>query len=783
MDTTKAMTNFYSLGLVGSGIGVWWIKYENGMYIHYQTESSCNLFNQELKNNPPKEIYGEGWEASLVDVVEINSSYKGIINNGVSKIKDIIAGVSTFCEYNMPWVNEIGEEMWLTDKAYLVDSNEDGTAKTIVGVTINESLRGSRRDRYHKIEEVNIKLRSAEKRIIDFADFLVWSMNYKEFPDGDYLFSNDEYSSVLGLDKNQDGYIKFSDIILTAADDAEGKQTMTNLIEKFSMALNNKSDKFIGVLVKHRNLKTKEVMYLKHYTRVDERDANGKIIRISGYLVDVTTEIKTQRENEELDLKNKELQLAQKLAVNSGNVLIWFLNTETSPKQDYFFGNEILFQKLGIKKYLNDYFLIQDFNNTIYTEDAEGQKLYNEYIELDNLIDSNDIQSYSKKLVKHKNPLTGDILYLEHSFAVEERYPDTSLKIRGGFMNDITQETLYRKRIEFLVKHDSVTGLYNRNKFEEFVSSSYIPSNYTLLVIDIDGLKFINDAFGHYTGDEVIKILANILTTIFRNDSKIYRIGGDEFTVITSDIDPISIDERIKYIKQLIKEGVKDTTLSFSISVGYEIVIENSLDFNTAFISAENIMYRRKLSIRSSRKSQTMDTVLTTLNTKTEETKEHCDRLGYYAVKILQEIGYTRTSDLEDIKLLCRVHDIGKITVSEELLSKPGKLTDKEYAKIKTHSEAGFKIIKNIVESDVIANGVLYHHERFDGTGYPFGLKGDEIPLYAKIVAVCDSFDVMVVGRPYQQKKTHNEAIDELIRCSGTQFDPNIVDVFVTLFK
>jgi len=194
-------------------------------------------------------------------------------------------------------------------------------------------------------------------------------------------------------------------------------------------------------------------------------------------------------------------------------------------------------------------------------------------------------------------------------------------------------------------------------------------------------------------------------------------------------------------------------------------------------------MYRRKLGIRSSRKSQTMEAVLETLNTKTEETKEHCDRIGSFAVEIMKALGYTRTSDLDDIKLLCKVHDIGKITISEEILSKPDKLTDEEYNKIKNHSEAGFKIIKNIVESDLIANGVLYHHERYDGNGYPFGLIGDNIPLYARIIAICDSYDVMVEGRPYQAKKTHKEAIDEIIRCSGTQFDPMIVQVFTKLFN
>jgi hypothetical protein len=527
MDNTKAMTSFYSLGLVGSGIGVWWIKYENGKYIHYQTESSCILYNKELKNTPPVEIYGASWKRNLDDVIELDSNYKTLIDSGIKKIKELISGRTTFCEYNMPWINDTDEEIWLTDKVYLVDKNENGTAKTIVGLTINESIRGLRQERYHKIEEINMKLRSAEKRVVDLADFLVWTMNFSEFPDGDYVFSNDEYSSVLGLDKNQDGYIKFSDIVASVSDDQEGRDTLNTLFSSYNRVKNNEVDQYIDILVKHRNRKTNKVIYLKHYTRVDERDTQGNLVRISGYLVDVTTEIKTKRDNEALDKKNKELLLAQKLAVNSGNVMIWFLNTETTPKEGYFYGNELLFQKLGMKKYMNDYFLINEFSNTIYTDDDEGRELYEAYLQAENLIHSGLKHSYSKQLVKHRNLITKDILYFEHNFIVEERYPDNSLKIRGGFITDITQETLYRKRIEYLVKHDSVTGLYNRNMFEDFVSSSSIPSNYSLMVIDIDGLKFINDAFGHYSGDEVIKILAKILKNAFELDSRIFRIGGD----------------------------------------------------------------------------------------------------------------------------------------------------------------------------------------------------------------------------------------------------------------
>jgi len=772
-----------TLGLTGSGIGMWWIKYENGKYIHYQTEDSCSLYNLKLSETPPSEIYGKTWKENFHNVSKIEPSYKNSILEGTDKIMRVLSGEIDYCEYTIPWLDSNNREILLTDKVHLIDRNFDGTAKTISGITINESIRSSIQDYYKELEKQNLKLINTERRVIDLADLLVWSIDYNYSPAGEHLLCNKSFADKFGFERNNDGYISIFDLYNSSSDDDEGRSTMKILRDNFKKTLNNEQDEYLGIIGKHKNTITNETFYLEHFTRVDERDEYGKVIKISGYQIDVTTSLLIKRENEELDRKNQELLLAQKLAVNSGEVMIWFLNSVTTPKEGYFYGNEIIFKKLGLNSHFGDHFLISEFNDTIYLDDEEGKKLYNELLELDSAVVNNQLQSYSKKLVKHKNLITGDILYLEHNLIVEERYANGALKIRGGFITDITNETLYRKRIEFLVKHDLVTGLYNRNMFEEFITSSNVPKNYSVFVIDIDGLKFINDAFGHNTGDEVIKILGKILKSSFGTDSTIYRIGGDEFTIVSNDTDQFSLDSRIKDLKSLIKNSTTHTKLSFNISVGYELVINNNIDFNSAFISAENIMYRRKLGIRSSRKSQTMEAVLETLNTKTEETKEHCDRIGSFAVEIMKALGYTRTSDLDDIKLLCKVHDIGKITISEEILSKPDKLTDEEYNKIKNHSEAGFKIIKNIVESDLIANGVLYHHERYDGNGYPFGLIGDNIPLYARIIAICDSYDVMVEGRPYQAKKTHKEAIDEIIRCSGTQFDPMIVQVFTKLFN
>lgn len=776
-------SSFNLIGLRDSGVGIFWIKKENGKYIYYHTEYSALIYGLTLEQLPPAELYGDNWKEIYKKVALSNSAYGNLIKNSKRKLLNVLNGKKPYETYTAPWIDVDENEIWVSDKVYIVDYDTDGTAKTVVGVTINESLRTSRREHYKQVEEINVKLRSAEERAVHLAGLLVWSMNFEEFPKGDYIFSNDEYGDVLGLSKDANGYIAFADFLKTTYDDEEGKNSMSKLLLEFRKANENKQDEYLGLKVKHKNLMNNEPIYLDHYTQVDERFEDGKIKRISGYIVDITKEVQNEKAIAELDKKNRDLILAQKLAVNSGQVLIWYLNDETTEDKNYYYGNDTLFETLGIPRYNDNFFLISEFNQAIYYEDEEGKELYEKYLKMDDAIEMNESQGYTKVLVKHRNLITNKIMYLEHNFIVEERYDDNTLKIRGGYMTDITQETLYRKEVEYLSKHDSVTGLNNRNMFEIYIKSPDLPSNFSIIVIDIDGLKFINDAYGHILGDKAIKLTSRILREVFEEDSTLYRIGGDEFTIITLNTNSETLETRLSKVKNRITEETKDTQLIFNVSVGYEIVDINKMDFTSAFTIAENNMYRSKLSVRNSRKSQTLETVLETLDSKTEETKAHCDRLATNAVNMLKALGYTRANELDDMKILCQVHDIGKITISEEILSKETELTDEEYEKIKAHSEAGYKIVRNIVESDVIAEGVLYHHEHCDGTGYPFGLKCEEIPLYAKVLSICDAYDVIVEGRSYQEKKTHEEAIEEIKRCSGTQFDSKLVEVFINLFK
>ncbi|MBU1020410.1 MAG: diguanylate cyclase, partial [Firmicutes bacterium] len=579
------------------------------------------------------------------------------------------------------------------------------------------------------------------------------------------------------------GLVKQSDFMKTEYPDELGRSSFALLNEEFRKMLNNEIDDFYGRDIKHQNLITKEVVYLEHHTTVEERHPDGILKIVGGYVINNTDKLKLIEERRIMELEKEKSTRANRLAIKSGRMMLWYLDGTELDSSKYFYGNELLFSKLGLTEFERNKFKIDEFNQSIFDGDEEGRLLKEKYFNIDDRVENNELDSYDKLLVKHQNIITHEIFYFEHSFEVESRFDDGRLKIRGGYMTDVTNEINLKKRNEFLIGHDAVTGLRNRNAFEQFIHSKEMPAMYTIVIADIDGLKLINDAFGHLRGDDAIAFVGNQFHTIFEDCSTIYRIGGDEFAVISREIDEFEIIKKLDLIKENITFFNTKNEIQVGVSIGYEVIKKPNVDFSETFTNAENLMYRQKLRDRNSRKSKTMDAVLETLHVKTEETKEHCDRLGAYAKKTLIKMGLTRNSDLDDIEILCQVHDIGKITISEEILSKKGKLTQEEYTKIKKHSEAGYKIIKNIVDSDNIALGVLFHHEKVDGTGYPFGLKGDEIPLFAKIISVCDAYDVMITGRKYSKAMTVEAALEEIIQCTGTQFDEKVSSVFIEMIQ
>jgi len=359
--------------------------------------------------------------------------------------------------------------------------------------------------------------------------------------------------------------------------------------------------------------------------------------------------------------------------------------------------------------------------------------------------------------------------------------------IEGNFRNrylgtvvDITDIIRKTQEIEYLSSHDMLTKLYNRHSFDEMILSLSNSAKHGIIVCDVDGLKLMNDAFGHLDGDQLLIRFAEKLKDIIE-DGFIARIGGDEFGVILEDTSLEELDILCSRIASA-NEEIRLYEVDFSVSIGYSVVHENQIFFD-AFREAENRMYRMKLKQRSNRKNKALQSILSALDKRSDFHRAHRENVAKYARNIMKQMGYKRTRDLDEIEQVGLFHDIGKIIVNEQILQKQKPLTKSETKMIHYHSESGYKIITNIIDNDLIGLSVLYHHENYDGSGYPHGIKGSQIPLYSRVIRIADSYDYMVSEDGYSKMKTPQEAVEELISLKGVWYDPELVDAFIEYLK
>lgn len=339
------------------------------------------------------------------------------------------------------------------------------------------------------------------------------------------------------------------------------------------------------------------------------------------------------------------------------------------------------------------------------------------------------------------------------------------------------------EELRYTVFHDTLTGLYNRNYFEEEINKlnqhGLIPIS--IIVADVNGLKIVNDTFGHDRGDQYLKRVSTIIKQSCRRGDRIARWGGDEFIILLNQTTGIEAERICDRIKENCSQDPNELE-SISIALGY--AVKESLEENLLDVlkNAEEMMYKNKLTENRSAKGALLTTVLKTLGAKSHETEEHAWRLQKMALAIGEEIGLP-PYELDRLSLLVPLHDIGKISIPEEILTKTNRLSEEEWEIIQLHSEKGCQIAQSTGAFAHIANDILAHHERWDGKGYPNGLKGEDIPILSRITAIVDSYDAMTNKRPYSMPKTKEDALQEIIVCSGTQFDPTLVDVFVSIIK
>ncbi|MHB1346355.1 MAG: diguanylate cyclase domain-containing protein, partial [Candidatus Humimicrobiaceae bacterium] len=348
---------------------------------------------------------------------------------------------------------------------------------------------------------------------------------------------------------------------------------------------------------------------------------------------------------------------------------------------------------------------------------------------------------------------------------------------------DITQKKQIEENIRYLSFHDKLTGLYNRAYFEEELmrldSGRHLPLGF--IIGDVNGLKLINDSFGHLEGDKLLINIGNLLKNTCRKDDIVARWGGDEFAILlpqTSEELVLNVANRI-YEKCLKFEKKR---IPLSISLGYNIKNENSQDMQKIIIEAEDRMYKRKMLESQSVSSSILTSLKSTLWEKSHETEEHALRMHDMALKLGHALNLS-SNQLDDLALFATLHDIGKIGVSDKILLKIGILDDEEWKTMKKHPEIGFRISQSTPQLICISEYILTHHESWNGTGYPKGLKGNEIPLLSRIITLIDAFDVMMHERPYKKAVQKDEAIKEIIKCSGIQFDPGLVGVFLNILK
>ncbi len=391
-------------------------------------------------------------------------------------------------------------------------------------------------------------------------------------------------------------------------------------------------------------------------------------------------------------------------------------------------------------------------------------------------------KSMNKNLDKTEEFFLGQKEYQEELLAsyeeVEDSYGQLSL-MESELRSQYIELEKNEKRFYHLSYTDNLTGLYNRRFYLEEVEKRNNEENLPLsfIMADVNGLKLINDSFGQDAGDELLKTVGRAMEENCMKPQSISRIGGDEFIMI---LPRTNKEEAMDKVKAIRKTAIAKNKQGFdvSISFGVETKYRQEEDISNLLKKVEDDMYSNKLLEGPSMRSKTIETIIQTLYEKNPREEAHsarvselCQKMGYYLEMTDEEI--------KELKTVGLLHDIGKVAISDQVLEKPGPLTDEEYEEIKKHPEIGYRILSTVNEMSQIAEYALAHHERCDGKGYPLGLKCEEIPTVSKIIAIADSYDAMISDRPYRKGLPKKVAREEIIKHSGSQFDPKLARIFI----
>ncbi len=387
-----------------------------------------------------------------------------------------------------------------------------------------------------------------------------------------------------------------------------------------------------------------------------------------------------------------------------------------------------------------------------------------------------------------KVALTGEpVEFEEYSAAIDKYFEVSAYQPSPGQFActfiDISKRMKTEAELVYFSNHDYLTNLYNRRWFDTELKRLDEANEMPLSIIigDINGLKLINDAFGLEEGDNLIVATANILRASCRKDDIVARTGGDEFSIILPRADRAFANDILKNIYKSCfehNERVANEAFHINISLGFGTKDEHENDIKKVIKTALDYMNQRKLLENRSSHSTIIASIKATMLENSHETEEHAERLIELSKMVGHELGLGQ-KELDNLELFAMLHDIGKIGISDQILNKTAKLSEDEWFELKKHPVIGYRIAMSSPELAPIAEYILYHHERWDGHGYPQNLAGESIPLLSRILAVIDAYDAMTHDRSYRRAMPHAAAVEEIEKNIGTQFDPHIARLFI----
>lgn len=357
-----------------------------------------------------------------------------------------------------------------------------------------------------------------------------------------------------------------------------------------------------------------------------------------------------------------------------------------------------------------------------------------------------------------------------------------------GLIINVSASKDKESQVNYLLTHDNLTGALNRQTYLQQkmrIDSDPTMVPVSILILDINGLKLINDAFGMRRGDLLLQETSRIITKILKDTYLFARLGGDDFAVLMPHTDLATAEVFWARVQEGFSEYNMDQANDYDrIYVSHGIATKDYPDIQLESVQklAEENMNKHKLLERKSSHSSIVESIKQSMHARSQETEAHSERLADLSKMVGLKMALSQT-EISELALLATLHDIGKIGVNDQILNKPGKLTDEEWTQMRKHTEIGYRIAMSSPELISIADYILTHHEHWDGKGYPQGLSGTAIPLISRILSVVDAYDAMTKDRVYRKAMSKDHAIEELKANAGSQFDPTVVGVFIEILE